>query len=45
VITKVPKGTKLELIEEGGTGRDRWFRVKLASGQVGWIAASAVTED
>jgi len=44
VVTRVTQGAKVAFIEEGGTAKDRWYKVKLASGQEGWIAASAVIE-
>lgn len=43
LLSQVPKGTKLHVLEAGGKDADRWFRVRLANGQEGWVAASAVS--
>jgi uncharacterized protein YgiM (DUF1202 family) len=43
LLSQVPKGTRLQLLEAGGTDVDRWFRVRLANGDEGWVAASAVS--
>jgi len=43
LLSQVPNGTKLQVLEAGGTDLDRWFRVRLANGQEGWVAASAVS--
>jgi hypothetical protein len=45
LLSQAPKGTKLQVLEAGGTDADRWFRVKLPNGQEGWVAASAVSLD
>jgi len=34
-------GAEFSVIEERGTGRNRWFHIKLADGKTGWIPASA----
>ena len=39
VITQVKKGTTLEVLSED----DSWTRVKLGSGEVGWVASRFVT--
>ncbi|HEU4520392.1 MAG TPA: TonB family protein [Thermoanaerobaculia bacterium] len=38
-LTMVRRGTTLHLIEE----RDGWYRVRLASGQTGWVSARYVS--
>jgi hypothetical protein len=43
LLSQVPQGTRLQVIEAGGTDADRWFKVRLANGQEGWVAASAVS--
>jgi hypothetical protein len=43
LLSQVPQGTKLQVLEAGGTEQDRWFKVKLTNGQEGWVAASAVS--
>ena len=45
LLSQVPQGTRLEVIEAGGTDADRWFKVRLANGQEGWVAASAVSSN
>jgi Bacterial SH3 domain len=42
VVTTAPRGARLEVLEEGGTATDRWYRVRLSDGREGWIAASVV---
>lgn len=43
LLSQVPQGTRLHVLEAGGTEADRWFKVRLANGQEGWVAASAVS--
>jgi hypothetical protein len=43
LLSQVPQGTKLHVLETAGTDTDRWFKVRLANGQEGWVAASAVS--
>lgn len=43
LLSQVPQGTRLQVLETGGTDADRWFKVRLANGQEGWVAASAVS--
>jgi hypothetical protein len=45
LLRQVPQGTRLQLLEAGGTETDRWFKVRLAGGQEGWVAASAVASN
>ncbi len=43
IMTTVPQGTRLQVIEEGGRDGDRWYKVKLSDGREAWVANSAVT--
>ena len=44
VVAKAAQGTQLELLGESGTAEGRWYKVKLATGEEGWVAASAVSD-
>jgi uncharacterized protein (TIGR02594 family) len=41
VITSLPKGTKVQRLEESGG----WFRIQLANGTTGWISAKYAAPD
>ena len=43
ILATASKGVRLQVLEEGGSGNDRWYRVKADGGQEGWVAGSAVT--
>ena len=44
VVAKATQGAQVEFLGESGTAEDRWYKVKLATGQEGWVAASAMSE-
>jgi len=43
VVGRIPRGTRLDVLETRGSDADRWFRVRVAGGQEGWVAASALS--
>jgi Bacterial SH3 domain/YMGG-like Gly-zipper len=43
IVTTARQGSRLQVLEEGGTPTDRWYRVRLPNGREGWVAASVVS--
>ena len=43
ILGRIPRGTKIDVLETRGPDNDRWFRVRAPGGQEGWVAASALS--
>jgi hypothetical protein len=39
---RIPRATLVEILEERGVGRERWYRIRLVNGDEGWVPATAV---
>jgi Bacterial SH3 domain len=40
---RIPRDSAVEVLEDRQLGRERWYRVRLANGDEGWIPATAAT--
>lgn len=43
ILGRIPRGTKLDVLETRGPDNDRWLRVRVPGGPEGWVAASALS--